>query len=122
MTDFSQILYSDEFNRDFKKLTKKYTSLDEDLKTCIKIQLKLFHKLNIDNNGIFQISGLGFEQPKIFKIKKFACKSLKGTGNRSGIRIIYAYFEDINKIEFIEIYHKNKKELEDKKRIQSKYN
>jgi len=122
MTDFSQIIYSNEFNKDFKKLTKKYPSLEEDLKTCITIQLKLFHKLNIDNNGIFQISGLGFEQPKIFKIKKFACKSLKGTGNRSGIRIIYAYFEDINKIEFIEIYHKNKKELEDKKRIQSKYN
>jgi len=33
---------------------------------------------------------------------------MKGRGGRSGIRIIYAYFPDEQKIEFIEIYHKDK--------------
>jgi len=35
----------------------------------------------------------------------------------SGIRIIYAYFEKEDAIEFIEIYFKGDKENEDKKRI-----
>jgi hypothetical protein len=49
--------------------------------------------------------------------KKFACKSLKGKGAKSGIRIIYAYFEQEDTIEFIEIYFKGDKENEDKERI-----
>jgi len=35
----------------------------------------------------------------------FSCKSLKGKGVRSGIRIIYAYYEEEDIIEFIEIYY-----------------
>jgi len=30
---------------------------------------------------------------------KFACRSLKGKGVQSGIRVIYAYFEEKDKIE-----------------------
>jgi hypothetical protein len=81
----------------------------------------LYHKLNIDNNGIFKITGLGIETQKIFKAKKFACKSLKGKGVKSGIRIIYAYYEAIDSIEFVEIYYKGDKENEDHKRIKQKY-
>lgn len=35
----------------------------------------------------------------------------------SGIRLIYTYFEDEDKVELIEIYYKQDKEKEDRERI-----
>ncbi len=81
----------------------------------------MFHKLDIDNKGIVEISGLDIEYPPIYKARKFTCRSLKGTGSRSGIRIIYAYFDKEDKIEFIEIYFKGDKENEDRERIVKHY-
>ncbi len=75
----------------------------------------------IDNRGIFPISNLGIEYPKIYKAKKFACKSLKGKGAASGMRIIYAYYEKENKIELIEIYYKGEKDKENRERILNHY-
>ncbi|MCD4674916.1 MAG: hypothetical protein K8S18_02835, partial [Desulfobacula sp.] len=83
----------------------------------IKVQLKLFHKLKLDNQGIVEIAGLGIDYPRIYKARKFACRSLKGKGSKSGIRIIYAYFDKEDKIEFIEIYFKGDKENEDRNRL-----
>ena len=114
---FSDIRRLAEFENDLKKLSKRYRSLEEDLKVFTDKQLKLYHKLRIDNGGIFQISDLGIAYPKIYKARKFACKSLKGRGAMSGIRLIYAYFEDRDVIEFIEVYFKTDKENEDKNRI-----
>lgn len=110
-----------EFDRDFKKLAKRFKTLDSDIETFINKQLKLTHKLGVDNKGVFHISELGIEIPKIYKAKKFACKALKGRGGMSGIRIIYAYYENEDVIEFIEIYFKGDKENEDKKRIKKYY-
>ena len=109
------------FEKDFKKLLKRFRTLEEDLETFIKYQLKPFHLLDQDNQGIKQISNLGIVEPKIYKVRKFASKSLKGKGVQSGIRVIYAYFEDKNKIELIEIYYKSDKELEDRNRIKELY-
>ena len=117
MSVFKKIVYSKEFQKDLKKLKKRFRTIDDDLNTFINAQLKLFHKLKIDNQGIMEISGLGIKYPTIYKVRKFACKSLKGTGSRSGIRIIYAFYPDKDKIEFIEIYYKGDKENEDRKRI-----
>ena len=114
---FNDIKKTSEFNKDFKKLFKKHRTLEEDLAAFINNQLKLYHKLNIDNKGVFRISDLDIEKPKIYKAKKFACKSLKGKGAASGIRIIYAYHEEEDVIEFIEIYAKSNKANEDKERI-----
>ena len=110
-----------EFHRDFKYLRKRFCTLTEDLAVFIETELNLFHKLKIDNRGIELISNLGIEYPKIYKVKKFACKSLKGKGVQSGIRIIYAYYPDKDTIEFIEIYYKGDKEIEDRDRIQQNY-
>jgi hypothetical protein len=109
------------FDRDIKKLTKRFPTLEDDLETFIDKELRLFHKLNIDNKGVFQIPGLGFENPKVYKGKKFACRSLKGKGVQSGIRVIYAHFESEDRIELIEIYYKGDKENEDRGRIQERY-
>jgi len=114
---FNKILYAPEFKRDIKKLLKKYKTLNDDLENFIKIQLILYHKLNIDNKGIFQITDLGIEYPKVYKARKFACRSMKGKGVKTGIRVIYAYFENEDKIALIEIYYKGSKENEDRERI-----
>lgn len=118
---FKDIVYLSEFEKDKKKLLKRFRTLDEDLDNFINIQLKLFHKLGIDNNAVEQISDLGISKPNIYKVKKFACKSLKGKGVQSGIRIIYSYFEKDDRIEFVEIYYKGDKENEDRDRIKRLY-
>ena len=103
MKIFDQISHLPEFNRDFKRLLKRYKTLEEDLKVFVEKQLNLYHKLNKDNKGIFPITGLSIENPGIYKAKKFACRSLKGKGVHSGIRVIYSYFQDEDRIEMIEI-------------------
>ena len=118
---FNEIRKLAEFEKDFRKLSKKFRTLDEDLETFIANQLKLTHKLNIDNKGVVRIPDLGIESPLIYKARKFTCKSLKGKGAVSGIRVIYAYYEEEDVIEFIEIYYKGSKENEDRDRILRHY-
>ena len=114
---FNDIRKLTEFEKDFKKLARKFRTLDEDLKTFIANQLKLTHKLNIDNKGVLRMSDLRIEYPKIYKARKFPCRALKGKGAASGIRIIYAYYENEDIIEFVEIYYKGEKENENRERI-----
>ncbi|WP_299983239.1 hypothetical protein [Desulfobacula sp.] len=116
-TIFNEVRRFPEFDKDFKKLAKRFKTLNDDIETFINKQLKLAHKLGVDNKGVFHISELGIEISKIYKAKKFACKALKGRGAMSGIRIIYAYYENEDVMEFIEIYFKGDKANEDKKRI-----
>jgi mRNA-degrading endonuclease RelE of RelBE toxin-antitoxin system len=114
---FNKISYIPEFKKDLKKLSKRFRTLEEDLNIFIESQLKIYHKLGIDNHGIFKISDLNIKCPEIYKARKFACRSLKGKGVYSGIRLIYTYFEDEDKVELIEIYYKQDKEKEDRERI-----
>jgi mRNA-degrading endonuclease RelE of RelBE toxin-antitoxin system len=106
-----------EFEKDFKKLLKRYRTLNEDLDILRKI-------LNDEPNELppfsFQIEGLGIDTCLI-KVKKIACKSLKGRGVNSGLRLIYAYFKDKPEIIFVELYHKSDKESEDRDRIMKHY-
>ncbi len=81
---FQKIIQTDSFQKDLKKLLKKYHTLNEDLESLINSQLILLHKFKIDNHGIYPIEGLGFENPKCYVVKNFACKALKGKGMRSG--------------------------------------
>lgn len=118
---FTELYFHKEFEKEFKKFQKKWPSLNDDLKTFINTPLKLFHKQNQHLKYIFHISNLGIENPKIYKVKSFACKSLKGTGSNSGIRIIYAHFEDRDRIESIEIYYKGDKGKENRERIKKYY-
>ena len=117
MKIFNKISCINEFEKDLKKLGKRFKTLEDDLNIFIKSQLKMYHKLEIDNRGIFRINDLDIKYPEIYKAKKFACRSLKGKGVHSGIRIIYAYFKNEDKIELIEIYYKQDKENEDRERI-----
>ena len=117
MNKFAKITRGDGFSKDLKKMLKKYRSLEEDLENFTKAQLFAYHKLQVDNRGVFPINNLGFESPQVYKAKKFACKALKGKGSKSGIRIIYAYIPENDEVYFIKIYSKNDKENEDRARI-----
>ncbi len=102
-----------EFKKDLTNLLKKYRTLNDDLDVVKKV-------LEIAPNErppfSFRIDNLGLETC-VVKVKKIACKALKGRGVNSGLRLIYAYFQDEQKIVFIELYHKNDKEKEDRQRI-----
>jgi hypothetical protein len=115
----SGIKYSEtaEFRKDFMKLLKRFRSLNEDLELAKQAAIELYHIMGLDNASVFEIPGFSKAGIKIFKLKKFACKALKGTGNRSGIRIIYAFHEGDARVEFIEIYFKGDKGKEDKEKI-----
>lgn len=106
-----------EFQKDFKGLLKKFKSLETDLELIKTATIEFFHIRKLNNLSTFQIQGFYTEKVKIYKIKKFSCKSLKGRGSKSGIRVIYAYFEQEQKVEFIEIYFKGEKETENRERI-----
>ena len=113
---------TEEFKKDFKKLLKKYRSSEEDLKLAKIAAIELFHLKKINNLSIFSISGCCTEDILICKLKKFACKALKGRGSKSGIRIIYAFHMKTLRVDFIEIYFKADQENEDRERIKQYLN
>jgi len=121
MTIFKEVLRLPEFDKDLKKLAKRFRGIDEDLQIFIDKQLNLYHKLKIDNGGVVRIEGLGINTPRIYKARKFACRALKGQGVLSGIRVIYAYLEPEDRVELIEIYYKGDKANEDRTRILGRY-
>lgn len=118
----------DEFNRDLKSLLKKYRSLNEDL----AIVQKILETLPGERPPFsYRIDNLGIETC-VIKVKKIACKALKGKGVNSGLRLIYAYFEALEEIKennkviqqrraakiiMVELYHKSNKAQEDRERI-----
>ena len=98
----------DKFEKQIKKLLKKYPSLDEDLEIAKKYAIETFHIYGINNESIWLVPKFDKKIIQIYKLKKFSCKALKGKGNRSGIRIIYAFYPEKFLVEFLEIYFKEK--------------
>lgn len=121
-----------EFKKDLKRLLKKYRSLNEDLEVVKKILAVLPDERPPFS---FRLDNLGIETC-VIKVKKIACKALKGKGVNSGLRLVYAYFEEIEPIEedgliveegspekivLVELYHKNDKSQEDRARIKKHF-
>lgn len=102
-----------EYERDLKKLLKRYRSLHEDIATLKKV---LRVHLAARPPFSYRVEGLGLTTC-VIKVKKIACKSLKGKGVNSGLRLVYAWFETEEKIVFIELFHKSDQENEDRDRI-----
>ena len=102
-----------EFTKDLKTLVKRYHTLAEHLLVVKKVLM-----VSPDERSpfSFRIEGLGLSTC-VIKVKKIACRSLKGRGVNSGLRLIYAFFEAEEIIVFIELFHKNDKENEDRQRI-----
>lgn len=101
-----------EFQKDFKKLSKKFRSLEEDLTEFKKV-------LNEAPLGIGKHFNIIVKTDSVYVVKaRFFCKSLK----KKDLRIIYAYAEshqviEMVGIEFIEVYFKGEKENEDHQRV-----
>ena len=96
-----------EFQKEIKRLGKKYKSLPDDLQEfCSVVSI-----IPLGNNKHFK----AIVQNEIFCIVKarLFCRYLKG----KSLRIIYSYFEQKQRIEFIELYFKGDKENEDRERI-----
>lgn len=96
-----------DFTKDFKRLSKKYRSLPDDLLEFKKV-ITEFPFGTGKHFVILTATGT----VKIIKAR-FFCRYLKG----SSLRIIYAYGETKQTIELIEIYSKSEKEREDRQRI-----
>jgi hypothetical protein len=104
----------EEYLKDIKRLTKKFRTLPEDIETLKKV-------LEAEPDAVYprsyRISGMGLES-NIIKVKRVACKSLKGKGSNTGLRLIYAYEKEEQKIILTELYFKGDKENEDRERIE----
>ena len=104
MSHFNQ---SPEFEKEFKRLSKKYQSLASDLKSFEKIIVA--YPVGIGTNFITV-----HHSPDVKIVKaRLACKSLR---DRS-VRLVYAYHDDTVTFVYIEIYCKGDKDNEDRKRI-----
>ena len=103
-----------EFNKDYKKLSRKFRTLDNDLAEFKKV-------LSEAPLGIGKHFNIITKVGSIYIVKaRFFCKSLK----KKDLRIIYAYIEkhqivEMIGIEFIEVYFKGNKENENRKRIKN---
>ena len=96
-----------EFEKEFKRLFKKYKTLNNDFEKFKKVLLTV--PTGVGKNFI-----IIHASPLVKIIKaRMACQALR---DRS-LRIIYAYFEPNQEIEFIEIYFKGEKENENRERI-----
>ena len=62
------------FERDLKRLTKKFRTLPEDLDVFLDAAILTKHLHQPDWLGIVRIDGLGFEEPAFYKAKRFACR------------------------------------------------
>jgi len=104
--------YTSEFQKDFKRLSKKFRSLDSDLGEFKKVLEEAPLGIGKHFIVISKTSQLCIVKARFF------CQSLK----KKDLRIIYAYLEnsqiiEMVSIEFIELYFKGNKENEDKERI-----
>ncbi len=98
-----------EFQNERKLLARKYRSLPEDLLefqyvvSVVPLGNRIHFKVVAQNNNT-----------SIIKTRLF-CRYLKGLS----LRIIYSYFEQEQRIVFIEIYRKGIKKNEDRKRVRA---
>lgn len=96
-----------EFEKERKRLARKYRSLSEDLREFQNV----VSVVPLGNQKHFAVIAQN-EKLHIVKARLF-CRYLKG----SSLRVIYSYFEQEQRIEFIEIYFKGDKANEDRHRV-----
>jgi hypothetical protein len=99
-----------EFEKELKKLSKKFPSLEDDLKSFEKI-------LVVEPLGIGKNFTIIHDREEVAIVKaRLACRSLQG--DRS-LRIIYAHHRNTISFVYIELYHKGNKVNEDRDRYQA---
>ena len=107
---------SETYKKSFNKLLKRFKTLDKDIAYFKQFVLEPYFDKGIETLAIVKIEGGCNEKYDSYKVTKFACMRLKSKGNRSGIRIILLVNKSIKNevnIEFLEIYFKGDKEMND---------
>lgn len=107
-----------EFDKDFKTLSKKFRTLEKDFGHMKKYTIETFYEKGVPTTAFVPIEGFCGENYTSNKMRKFSCQSLKGRGSASGIRVIFIWEEETQKITFIEIYFKADQANENKERLQ----
>lgn len=99
--------FTDKFKKDFKKLLKRYRSLNDDIQEfCLALS-----GVNFEKNKKFAILHK-VDELLIVKARLF-CKAIK----KGSLRIIFSYNLTNKAVIHIEIYFKGDKIMEDKQRI-----
>jgi len=105
MSHFKQL---PEFEKELKRLGKKFPSISDDIQTFQKI-IEL-HPVGIGTNFVTL-----HHSPTVKVVKaRLACKSLR----RRSMRIVYAYHDNEVTFVYLEIYFKGENEAENKERIE----
>ena len=99
--DFAE---TDDFTGEFKRLRKKYKTLDEDL-GILKSIIRCYP--NGNNSRHWNI--LTEDGDCVILKMRMMCRSLRG----ASLRIVYLYDEQKRYVQFIEIYYKGDKGRED---------
>jgi hypothetical protein len=95
------------FQKEFKRLSKKYSSLPDDLQIFKEV-------LEIEPLGSGKHSHIIAKQNSIYIIKsRLFCSYLRG----SSMRIVYAFDASLQKIDFIELFYKGNKPNHDHQRV-----
>ena len=92
---------------------KRFKTLSEDIEILKKV---LVVEPEESPPRSYRLGNLGNEKI-IIKVKRIACRSMKGKGSNSGLRLIYDYEKESKKITFIELYYKGDKASEDRNRL-----
>ena len=110
-----------KFDKDFKRLGKRFKTLDKDFELMKKMLLEPHFIAGVPAppKALVDIEGFCGKDYKSKKVRRFTCASLKGKGGNSGIRVVFVYekIEDTHKITFVEIYFKGDQPNEDRERL-----
>jgi len=103
-TNFNEL---PKFSKEFKRFSKKYKSLFEDLE-------EFKHIIDVAPLGNSKHFNIITKNERCAVVKaRFFCRYLKG----ASLRIIYGFHCANSNVDFIEIYFKGEKENEDRERI-----
>ena len=107
------------FKKDLKHLRKRFPSIEDELKTFINVSVRGVHVFGLppESQGHYPLSGAGMDGKNCYIAKRFACRSLRGSASRSGLRLVYRFDQDTLHLLMIELFYKGDKELNDPDRI-----
>ena len=102
------------FDKEFKKLAKKYRTLNQDFEIFQRLIIKLLDVVIVASTNHHAILYRD-ETQTVFVLKsRLQCRALR----KSSLRVICVYEKEKQQISFVEIYFKGDKETEDKARWQ----
>lgn len=108
-----------EFSRDLKHLLRRFRTLEEDLLTAQKNAIELLLEKGMDNNAVEKMPGFCSDTRQAYKLRKFACRALRGHGVMSGIRVTFFHYPSEGRVVYAEMYFKGDKENEDRERLRN---